>query len=258
MRHPSEEGHACPIVPVIDVLAGRAVRAMRGRRTEYQPLESILVQGSDPVDAAKAFVERFGFDEIYVADLDALQEGRPQFDLLRRIADLPVRLLLDLGIGRPEDVERARRELSRSNTCFVLATEASESVASFQDCLAAFDTCEDAALGLDYLQGRFRTRQQAAAFIPEPDRSPDAWMVAAQAADVTAVIALDLDRVGSDSGFAWPDGLEVSTNFRNFRRKIAGGGIRSAEDLLVAGRAGCDAVLVGSALHDGRIAPSIP
>ena len=34
---------------------------------------------------------------------------------------------------------------------------------------------------------------------------------------------------------------------------VAGGGIRGVEDLLRLAEAGCDAVLVASALHDGRI-----
>ena len=34
------------VIPVIDVLAGQAVRAVRGRRSEYRPLESVLIRGS--------------------------------------------------------------------------------------------------------------------------------------------------------------------------------------------------------------------
>ena len=36
---------------------------------------------------------------------------------------------------------------------------------------------------------------------------------------------------------------------------IAGGGIRSAGDLRSLETAGCDAALVASALHDGRLSP---
>ncbi|HEV7281309.1 MAG TPA: HisA/HisF-related TIM barrel protein [Pirellulaceae bacterium] len=251
-----DEGLACPVIPVIDLLDGRAVRAVRGRRSEYQPLESVLVKGSDPVDLAKSLHERCGFEEIYVADLDALQEAEPQFDVLRRIAELPIRSLLDLGVGRPEQVERARRELARTDACFVIATEASPDIETFRDCLAAFDSPQGVALCLDYLRGRFRTKGTYEGRRLKREASPDEWMSAAHAAEIGAVIALDLDQVGSDRGFAWPQGLEESPNFRGFRRKISGGGIRSREDLLAARAAGCDAILVGSALHDGRIAPS--
>lgn len=245
------------IVPVIDMLAGRAVRAVAGRRSEYQPLESMLVRGSDPVELATALYERHGFQEIYVADLDALQGSPPQFGLLRRIAELPVRLLVDLGIGRPEEVERTRHELPANGACFVLATEASPDVAAFADCLAELRAPARAALGLDYLRGSFRTKQPPPAVAAGSGAGgPEAWIDAALRANVETVVALDLDRVGSDRGFAWPSGLDASRSLDRFRRKISGGGIRSPEDIFDACAAGCDAVLVGSALHDGRIVPA--
>ena len=42
------------IVPVIDLLGGQAVRARRGDRANYRPVQSALVAGSDPVDVARA------------------------------------------------------------------------------------------------------------------------------------------------------------------------------------------------------------
>jgi phosphoribosylformimino-5-aminoimidazole carboxamide ribotide isomerase len=242
------------VLPVIDLLAGHAMRAVRGRRSEYQPIESVLLRGSDPVDLAKALVERFGFQEIYVADLDALQGGQPQFGFLRRIADLPVRFLFDLGMGLPEHVMRARQELPGANFAFVVATEASPGVEAFRDCLAALEKPTQAALGLDYLRGEFRTKsRQSSAPCATGAAGPEAWIVAALQAGAETVLALDLDRVGSDCGFAWPARLASSSDFRRFRRKISGGGIRSPEDVIDACAKGCDAVLVGSALHDGRI-----
>jgi phosphoribosylformimino-5-aminoimidazole carboxamide ribotide isomerase len=258
MSRPSADNLRSCIVPVIDVLAGRSVRAVQGRRSDYQPLESVLLRGSDPVELAKTLIERFGFQELYVADLDALQGGPAQFDLLRRIAEAPVRLLFDLGIGLPEQVERARQELPVANLGFVLATEASPGVEAFRDCLAAMDVPTQATLGLDYVRGGFRTKRRPTVAAPESGAAgPEAWMVAALQAGVETVVALDLDRVGSDRGFAWPGGLALSSDFRRFRRKISGGGIRSLDDVRAACAAGCDAVLVGSALHDGRIAPAL-
>lgn len=245
------------IVPVVDVMAGRAVRAVQGRRSEYRPLESVLVPGSDPVDLANALFERHGYEELYVADLDALQGGQPQFELLKRIADSPVRLLLDLGIGMPDEVERAVRELSRSGACFVLATEASPDADAFAACLAELKDPAQAALGLDYQRGRFRTKQPATEVATGTDfEESEAWIDAALRANVETVVVLDLDRVGSDRGFAWPAGFDASPSRDRFRRKVSGGGIRSRADILDAFAAGCDAILVGSALHDGRILPA--
>jgi HisA/HisF family protein len=244
------------VIPVIDLLSGQAVHAVRGRRSEYRPLESVLMCGSDPIDLAKALVERFGAQELYVADLDALQGGQPEFDLLRRIAELPVQLLVDLGMGSPEHVEQAMRELPYTSVCFVLATEASPDVETFRACLTELQGLSQAALGLDYLRGTFRTKQRSDLAAPSPNAlAPEGWIDAALEGGVGSVIALDLDRVGSDRGFAWPAGLASSMKFGKFRRKISGGGIRSLTDVRDACVQGGDAVLVGSALHDGRIAP---
>lgn len=256
MREFSAHDFRSRIIPVIDVLSGQTVRAVGGRRSEYRPLESVHLCGSDPVDLAKALVERCGFQELYVADLDALQGGRPQFDILRCIAQLPVRLLFDLGVGSPEQVEQTVRELPFTNLCFVLPTEASPDVETFRACLAELQRPSQAALGLDYLKGAFRTKRNSYAVATGRDLTgPEAWMDAALQAGVESIVALDVDRVGSDRGFAWPTGLVSSTNFGKFRRGISGGGIRSLTDVRDACVQGCDAVLVGSALHDGRISP---
>lgn len=72
---------------------------------------------------------------------------------------------------------------------------------------------------------------------------------------VRRLIVLDLARVGMGEGVAteplgsilqqsWPD-----TEF------IAGGGVRGLSDVARLEAAGYDAVLVASALHDGRIMP---
>jgi uncharacterized protein related to proFAR isomerase len=42
------------IIPVVDVLKGIVVHAVRGKRKEYQPLKSVLCASTDPVEVAVA------------------------------------------------------------------------------------------------------------------------------------------------------------------------------------------------------------
>ena len=63
------------VIPVIDLKGGLAVHAVRGDRERYRPLRSRIAEGSDPVDLTHAVRERFGLDELYVADLDAIGGG---------------------------------------------------------------------------------------------------------------------------------------------------------------------------------------
>ena len=65
------------IVPVLDILGGEVVRAIGGRRSEYRPLVSKQTNSTDPVEVASAFRTRYGFSEIYVADLDAIAGAEP-------------------------------------------------------------------------------------------------------------------------------------------------------------------------------------
>ena len=75
------------VIPVIDVLGGVAVNAVKGMRQEYQPLKSSLCKSADPVDVAAAF-RTFGFKELYMADLDAITCGKPNFSVLKRITGM--------------------------------------------------------------------------------------------------------------------------------------------------------------------------
>ena len=63
------------VIPVIDLKGGVAVHAVRGERERYRPLRSRIAEGSDPVELTRAVRERFGLDELYVADLDAIAGG---------------------------------------------------------------------------------------------------------------------------------------------------------------------------------------
>jgi phosphoribosylformimino-5-aminoimidazole carboxamide ribotide isomerase len=63
---------------------------------------------------------------------------------------------------------------------------------------------------------------------------------------------LDVARVGSGRG---PDVALLAEMRRRFAHLelIAGGGVRSREDLEQLGDVGCDGALVATALHEGRV-----
>ena len=67
-----------PILPVIDLMGGQVVRGVAGRREAYRPMVSTLTDSSDPLAVACAFRKRFGFEELYLADLVASGEPIPE------------------------------------------------------------------------------------------------------------------------------------------------------------------------------------
>src|SRR6476659_7894367 len=86
------------IIPVIDLLRGRVVRGIGGRRSEYQPIQSQSAADARPSTVARAFVKHFAFKTAYVADLDAITTGHFSANAWQEIAAAGLNLWLDAGI----------------------------------------------------------------------------------------------------------------------------------------------------------------
>ena len=86
------------VIPVIDILNGIVVHGVRGKRSEYQPLQSILCYSVEPLEVAKTF-KTLGFSELYIADLDAIIDGSVNFQVFKRIAEeTGLKLMVDAGV----------------------------------------------------------------------------------------------------------------------------------------------------------------
>lgn len=225
------------IIPVIDVLAGTAVRAVRGERSRYRPLESQLCSGSDPVDAARALLDYCGAAVLYVADLDGIMHGAPQRDLLARLAGaLPgVEIWLDACFADPHAATALLAPLRESGARSATITPVFGSESLRPGSMAHLPT--DALLSLDR---RHDT----------PLGDPHCWTDTSHWP--ARLIVMTLERVGSFDGPALDTIAEVRERAGE-RQIIGAGGIRDADDLQAAAASGATAWLVASALHERRI-----
>ena len=108
------------IIPVLDLLNGIAVHAMRGERNKYRPLKSVLWPSPDPLELAKVF-DSLGFDELYMADLDAILENKEDFSVFTRISsETDLSLMVDAGIN---DLGKAERVLEAGASNVIIGTE---------------------------------------------------------------------------------------------------------------------------------------
>jgi len=237
------------IIPVIDLLGGQVVRGIGGRRSEYRPIESQLVAGSDPGAIAAAFVKHFGATTCYVADLDAIERGEFDVAAWKAIADAGLRLWLDAGIGSIE------RRSCVSDWCREYLIDAefvigSETLESEQELARLVDQGQAQRLifSLDLKAGRVLSR-----IVGWPTLSP--MQIAARAVDagVSRLIVLDLADVGTGGGTRTLDLCRQLRQKYSRLELIAGGGVRRLDDLKRMADTGCTAALVASALHDGRI-----
>lgn len=243
------------IIPVIDLMHGQVVRAVRGDRHAYRPMVSALCAGSDPVTLAQALCEHCASDQLYVADLDALLGQRAQVELLRALLHaLPaLELWLDAGFTGADAAAALLAELG-AGAARVVPVFGSESLASRSELQRCFAT----PLGGHERRGGHGvpgSRHHAGAL--SLDRRDGQRLDAAGCWDAPAlwpqrVIVMTLERVGSNAG---PD-LET---LHDVRIKAPGsfivgaGGIRNDADLARAAVAGAGAWLVASALHDGGL-----
>jgi len=107
------------VIPVLDVLKGVVVHAVRGEREKYRPIRSVLCPSADPIEVASAF-KALGFDELYMADLDAILGEEPDLSLYQRLKDeTGLHLMVDAGVNT---IELARR-IAASASNVIIGTE---------------------------------------------------------------------------------------------------------------------------------------
>jgi phosphoribosylformimino-5-aminoimidazole carboxamide ribotide isomerase len=236
------------IIPVIDIKDGKAVHARGGDRSSYRGVRSRLYDGNDPIGLASAYRGTLGLSTIYVADLDAIEDGQLNHSILGGLSREGLDAWVDIGL---RDASRLAELRAYRSFRWILATETLLGPASLSETTATIDP-DAIVFGLDLEQGRPLLCSLSAW------NSPHAidLVESALGAGIRRVLLLDLARVGSGKGVGTLS--LVATLLRRFGplEITVGGGVASLDDLQAAADSGASGVLVGSALHDGRISAS--
>jgi phosphoribosylformimino-5-aminoimidazole carboxamide ribotide isomerase len=239
------------LIPVLDLAHGVAVQARAGDRARYAPAESVLTPrvAGDPLALIQAYRDDLRARECYVADLDAIQGGELQRGPLRGLAraGAPCGLLVDAGIS---DAGAALEVLSLGADRVIVGLE---TLRSFDDLASIVVAAapERVVFSLDLRRGR-PMLHPANRHLGRAE--PDAVSLAgrAVAAGVKTVLVLDVGRVGTGGGVDFELVEAIRRAFRSVRL-LAGGGVSGRRDLDRVRDAGCDGVLVATAIHAGRI-----
>lgn len=240
------------IIPVIDVMGGVVVRAVGGRRDEYRPLVSQLTDSTDPIEVAEALLEATGAKELYVADLDAIRTSptlSPNIAGIARIARTGAAVWVDYG--HREDFDEAEL-LNTGVAGLVLGTETVTGIHTVIHTVLMTTRTLQIVLSVDLRNGRLC--YNSSGWACRDGVSTDEFLQrAVQDCNLTKVLILELASVGTLTG---PNTVDMCGRVRTANPNLelwTGGGVRDGDDVKRLEDAGADAVLVASALHDGRL-----
>ena len=219
------------IIPAVDVLGGLVVRLLRG---DY---DAVSRYADDPVQQCRDWVEA-GAGLVHVVDLEGARSAVPDEGLWRRLGGSAMPYQIGGGI---RTAALANRALSAGAQRVVMGTAAVWSpgvlreVPEVERLVAAVDVRAGRAVGAGWLD---RGRE----FADVLDGLAEAGVV--------RVLVTGIDTDGTMSG---PDlGLLRSAVADRRFGVIASGGVGSLGDLRRVADLGCEAVIVGRALYEGK------
>jgi phosphoribosylformimino-5-aminoimidazole carboxamide ribotide isomerase len=232
------------LIPVMDLRDGLAVHAVKGEREQYRPVTGVLTDTADPLDVAKAFHEKLGLSELYIADLNAIQGRGHHQALISRLAQQSgMKLIVDAGAA---NVATALQVLDTGASQVIIGAE---TLPDWETALAICAAIDPRRLifSLDMRSGQVLSRcpQLAAS-------TPMEVLDLLRHANWREVILLDLSRVGTGTGVDQGLLTEARHMFPQLML-LAGGGVRDANEIATLSSAGAAGVLVATALHQGLI-----
>jgi phosphoribosylformimino-5-aminoimidazole carboxamide ribotide isomerase len=230
------------IIPVIDILNGFAVHAVRGRRKEYRPLKSDLTNSFRPIDVALAF-KASGFPELYIADLDAIMCKGENLAIIDEIAERTrLQLMVDAGISSLAQTEKV---LQHKVSTAVIGTETLADLNFVKEAVDRF-TSERIVVSLDLKGGKVLSKSRRLLSM-----TPLKLAFELEGMGISKLIVLDLARVGSDEGVDF-DLLKGLLGVLKVK-VLVGGGVRHVDDLLALRKLGVDGTLLATSLHSGKV-----
>jgi phosphoribosylformimino-5-aminoimidazole carboxamide ribotide isomerase len=230
------------IIPVIDILNSKAVHAKKGERNKYRPLESPLLNTTDPVLIVKK-LSSLGFKCIYLADLDAITKKNPNITLLEEITSISdVSIYLDPGIRSEKEINTY---LDIRINKLIIGLETVYNLDVISNCFS-FLPKNKIIISVDMYRKKIISNCKSL-----NNLDPIEVIEKLNNVGVFEIILLDLFRVGQKM-----DGIpklyeKIKKTFTG--KVLVGGGIKNLNDIKTYQKANYAGVLIGTALYDGTI-----
>lgn len=230
------------IIPVIDILNKKVVHAIGGKRSEYKSLKSSLFSSDNPINMVLT-LEKLGFKEIYLADLDSIINNNTNFKIFEQIRDSSkIELIVDAGVNNKE---LATSLFNRNIKKVIIGTETLTSINFLKGAVQLFGNSK-IIVSLD-----LRGEKMMANFSLGDIKNPFDFIKTVEPFGISQIIILDLMRVGCQLGVNTQLIKRIVEKFNI--NVFVGGGVRYVSDLIELKNIGVSGVLLGTALYSKKI-----
>lgn len=226
------------IIPAIDIIGGQCVRLSKG---DYNTSK---VYNTSPVEVAKQF-EDAGIKYLHVVDLDGAKSSQiMNAKILEEIAT-QTNLQIDFGGGikNDSDIITAFHSGAKQVTVGSIAATKPE---LFLTWLERYGS-EQIILGADCKQRKIMTQ----GWLDSADTDVLEFIQSYEQRGVSYTIVTDIEKDGMLNGPAIELYKEIITNTEV--KLIASGGLTTVAELYKLKEIGCEGVIIGKAIYEGRI-----
>ncbi len=229
------------VLPAVDILGGVPVQLLRG---EY---DRVTRYGDDPLDAALRW-KQAGATWLHVVDLDGARTGQStNGGAIRAIIEQSgLRVQMGGGLRTRHDVQRV---LGWGAARAVIGTTAARDPSLLREICATYPG--QIVVSLD-------TRGGEVAVAGWTEGSGKTLLDAAREVEAAGAARILFTAIETDGGMAGPDLGAIEALLRAVTIPvIASGGVGSVEHLAALERTGVEAVIVGTALYEGRVPTAV-
>jgi len=227
------------IIPAIDIIDGKCVRLTKGDYTTK------IVYNEDPLEVAKMF-EASGIEHVHLVDLDGAKSKHiVNYKILGKIANA-TKLRIDFGGGlkSDEDLNIAFDEGAAQITGGSIAVTHPE---TFKRWLSTYGA-DRIILGADALEEKIAI----GGWMEGSDLDLVPFISGYHREGVHTVICTDISKDGMLAGPSFELYEKILTKVPELKL-IASGGISTFDELPKLAELGCEGVIIGKAIYEGKI-----
>ncbi len=230
------------IIPAIDIINGKCVRLSKGDYTKK------MVYYDNPLDAAKSF-ENAGFQRLHIVDLDGAKDGSiKNLKVLESIAS-NTKLSIDFG-GGIRNIDDLSNVFNAGASIATLGSIAVRHPEFVEEWLMEFGV-DKILIGADVLNEKIKI----SGWVEDGGITIFDFIGKMVAAGAKNIFCTDISKDGMMKGPSLHLYKKLMDEFPSINL-IASGGVSAFEDVIKLMEIGCNGVIIGKAIYEGKISLS--